>query len=312
MSDVNAEKAVQAGWSKPVPVSYNKRDLILYALATGSSDLRYVFENHDNFAALPWYPVVSCFKGTSSDVVSFPSDSMQDLSSHADGLPVPAGAVLDGERYLELINPLPLDGTNLALKGRVLGVFDKQTGATVEQEQILFNTQTNMQYCRIISASFYVGVTGFKSAGTSNSIKLTTPKRSPDAVVEQQTNALSATLYRLSGDYNALHIDPEMAQALGFKAPILHGLCSFGHSARHVLATFGGNDAKNFKAIRVRFSSPVMPGQTLVTKMWKDDQTANRIVFEVSVKETGKICMSNCYMDLTNAVENTHKAQAKL
>ena len=91
------------------------------------------------------------------------------------------------------------------------------------------------------------------------------------------------------------HIDPEFPGVAGggFRAPILHGLCTMGHTIRQVFKEYCGNDASKFKACAVRFSSPVIPGETLVTKMWKD---GDRVAFIAEVKETGKVCISNAYL----------------
>jgi acyl dehydratase len=82
-------------------------------------------------------------------------------------------------------------------------------------------------------------------------------RRPPDAAVEEVTSADLAALYRLNGDYNPLHIDPEFAALGGFDRPILHGLCSFGLACKHVLKAFGGGDPAVLKSIKARACTPV-------------------------------------------------------
>ena len=147
-----------------------------------------------------------------------------------------------------------------------------------------------------MSGAFLVGAKGFVDSGISFSKKIPIPERPPDAIEELKTLPNQAQIYRISGDYNPLHVDPEMAQMSGFKAPILHGLCSLGFSARGVLRAFAGNDPARFKALKLRFSKPVMPGQTLIVEMWNTGE--NRIVFRTKVKETGKVAINNAFMEL--------------
>lgn len=115
----------------------------------------------------------------------------------------------------------------------------------------------------------------------------------------KKTQENQATVYRIaSGDYNPLHIDQSFAAMGGFKQPILHGLCSFGFSVRHVLETFGGNDSGNISEIKARFAKPVIPGQTLITELWKE---GNTIHFQTKVKETGQVAISGGHVTLKSA-----------
>ncbi len=72
--------------------------------------------------------------------------------------------------------------------------------------------------------------------------------------------------------------------------PILHGLCTFGFAGRAVYERFG-----RFRNIKVRFAGVVLPGQTLVTEMWREDR---RVIFQTRVKETGKLAIASAAAEL--------------
>eukprot|EP00747_Dinoflagellata_sp_TGD_P045680 gnl/TRDRNA2_/TRDRNA2_143978_c1_seq1.p1 gnl/TRDRNA2_/TRDRNA2_143978_c1~~gnl/TRDRNA2_/TRDRNA2_143978_c1_seq1.p1 ORF type:complete len:183 (-),score=22.65 gnl/TRDRNA2_/TRDRNA2_143978_c1_seq1:18-566(-) len=166
-------------------------------------------------------------------------------------------------------------------------------------------------YYRFWSAHFSIGkkIAEFDNAGTSRSIAVRIPHRPPDATERFKTSVLQSYMYSLTGDFNAPHVDQAVGEKLGYGGVIMQGLGSCGISSRAVLRTFGSNQSSNFHAVRVRFSQPVMPGQTLETQMWNDTTESaapvmpvqagmKRIVFRTVCLETGDTVISNAYMDL--------------
>jgi acyl dehydratase len=94
--------------------------------------------------------------------------------------------------------------------------------------------------------------------------------RPADVVLEFQTRRDQALLYRLCGDRNPLHADPDIARAAGFETPLLHGLCTYGICCRAVLQAFCEYEPSRLKSHSVRFSAPVFPGDVITVKLWRD------------------------------------------
>lgn len=195
---------------------------------------------------------------------------------------------------MELYKPLPRAG-KLKCEAVVADVLDKGSGLVILVDVYSYSGKELICYNQF--SIFLVGSGGIGGKRTSDKVKeaVPVPNRRPDAVLTDITSLNQAALYRLSGDWNPLHIDPNFASLAGFNRPILHGLCTFGYSARHVLQQFADNDVSRFKAIKARFAKPVYPGQTLQTEMWKE---GNRIHFQTKTQETGDIVISNAYVDL--------------
>lgn len=197
--------------------------------------------------------------------------------------------LLHGEQYLEIAQyPIPTSAT-LVSYPQLLEVVDKGSAAIVKSGTTTINKETGEKVFYNESTVFIRGSGGFggqkkpadRGASTAEN---KAPKREPDTVVEEKTTEEQAVLYRLSGDYNPLHVDPAFSKMGGFKVPILHGLCFFGISAKAVYQKYGA-----FRNIKVRFAGTVLPGQTLVTEMWKE---GGKVIFQTKVKETGKLAIS--------------------
>lgn len=249
-------------------------------------DLPYVFEGDENFQVIPTYGVIPPFNA----VAPF---GMSDLVPNFSPM-----MLLHGEQYLEVRQyPIPTEGKLIGYP-KLVEVVDKgksgiiTTGCTVKDATTgndVFYTEMSVV---IRGSGGFGGPKKGSDRGLSTAI-YAPPKRAPDAVVEEKTSTEQAAIYRLSGDYNPLHIDPEFSKVGGFETPILHGLCFFGFAGKHIAQKFG-----NFANIKVRFAGTVLPGQTLVTEMWKD---GDKIIFQQKVKETGKLSIAGAGATLVGA-----------
>lgn len=203
--------------------------------------------------------------------------------------------LLHGEQYLSILSyPIPTEA-RLLCKPHLVEVNDKGSAAVVTVGTTTTNAATGQDLFYQESTVFVRGSGGFggqsRPADRGPATKTHKPPgRKPDATVTEKTSADQAALYRLSGDYNPLHIDPSFAAVGGFKEPILHGLCFFGIAGKHLVNTYG-----NFKNVKVRFAGTVTPGQTLKTEMWREGKT---VVFQMVVEETGKLCIAGAGAEL--------------
>nr|XP_033784924.1 peroxisomal multifunctional enzyme type 2 isoform X2 [Geotrypetes seraphini] len=286
-SDIHPTKAIGQKFPSVV-FSYNHLQTILYALGVGMStkdpdNLKFLYEGHEDFCCLPTFGVIP-----STAVL------MGETLSSAPGLSFDLTKMLHGEQYLELYKPLPTTA-QLTSESTIVDVLDKGSGAALLLDVHTYCGKELICYNQF--TLFVVGAGGFGGKRISNKAKITVnpPNRPPDVIASDVTSVDQAALYRLSGDWNPLHIDPGFAALGGFQVPILHGLCTFGFAARHILKHYADNDVTKFKAIKVRFAKPVQPGHTLQTEMWKEE---SRIHFQCKVKETGQTAIVGAYVDL--------------
>jgi len=261
---------------EPTTHRYEEKDVMLYALGIGAGtepdELDFVYER--NLKVLPTFGVIPAFPA---------------LFAMGGAMAVNPAMVLHGEQRIELYGPIPTRGT-VTTTPTIRAIYDKGKGALIVIDAETVDEKGKPLFKNTFG-TFARGEGGFGGDRGPSGPTNVPPQRPPDAVVSMRTIPQQALIYRLSGDMNPLHADPDFAQIGGYDRPILHGLCTFGHVGRAVLKTHCGNDPTRLRALEVRFSGVVYPGETIVTELWREG--SNQIVLQARTQERGEVVISN-------------------
>ena len=256
---------------EPRKFDYTPKDVILYNIGIGATDIEYVWEN--KLRVIPSFAVVPPFTQLAASLGPMSANPMM---------------LLHGEQKIIIKkSPLPVEAKTINT-GVISDVFDKGKGALYRLHTVT-KTEDGVELFDNYFSLFVRGAGGWGGEKGPEAANVA-PNRPPDKVIEYQTLPIQAMIYRLSGDINPLHIDPNFAKVAGFDKPILHGLCSFGFVARAVIEACCGGDPDKLKEYEVRFRNPVFPGQKIIIKIWKEGST--RCVVEANTDD-GRLCIAN-------------------
>ncbi len=277
---------------------YTQTDAALYALAVGAAkdpldrtELLYINEfKGEEFRVLPTMAVLPATQVFLKAILAG--------KPTLEGLELPFAKGLHGEQYTEMYRPMP-PKAKLKHTMRLKEALDKgKSSVSVLEIHTTDEDGTPLYYNEF--TSFYTGTPGAGLKRVPSVAAAPLPERVPDAVIAEQTEVNQALLYRLCGDWNPMHVDPDYAAKAGYEKPFLHGLCTFGYAGRHVIKAFCNNDSRLFKSIRVRFAAIVMPGDTLETRMWRESPT--RVVFETRAVERDVVVLKGGSVEIFEQV----------
>jgi acyl dehydratase len=261
--------------------TYGDKDVMLYALGVGMShdpmderELAFTYEK--NLKVIPTAATVL------ASAMGRPARGEGQVEQKPGHRPSQINflMVVHGEQKVELHKPLPTSGTFTA-QGRTIGAFDKgkDKGAVIVNETV-WTDEKGEKVATLTGSTFARGDGGFGGPSEGQPEPHQIPSRKADLSVDISTREDQALLYRLNGDRNPLHSDPESAKRSGFPRPILHGLCTYGITCRAVLQAITGYDPDQILSHQARFSAPVFPGDTITVDLWKDGKN---ISFEARV-----------------------------
>ena len=266
--------------------SWTESDVLLYHLGVGAGSksddftspdaLRWTLDN-DNLQVLPSFAVVApTFHETNPPSLELP------------GCDINLAQVVHGSQAVEITGSVPTSGS-ASLTTSITDVWDKGKAAVIWQEGVA-TSPAGEELWRVRSSIFVRGEGGFGGdRGASTAVEV--PDRKADAVLNYTVTPQQALLYRLCGDRNPLHADPEFAKGAGFPAPILHGLCTYGIVLREVIDRFCGGNAAAVRSYDAKFAGVVFPGEKLHISAWDEGQ---RIIVSATVGDDHRPALSDC------------------
>jgi acyl dehydratase len=277
---------------EPIEHAYDARDAQLYALGVGfgadpldARQLRYVYEGVDGHSlqAVP----------TMVNVLAYPGFWAREPDTGIDWR-----QVVHAEQQIVLHAPLPARGRVVG-RNRVSALWDRGPGkgAFMQQQRDVRDASSGALLATVTQLNLLRGNGGFGHGGSEGAPPPphVVPDRRADASCELTTLPQAALIYRLSGDLNPLHADPAVAAAAGFERPILHGMATMGVAAHAVLRTLLDYDATRLATMRVRFTAPTLPGDTLCTELWVDGMVVS---LRTTAVERGVVVLDNARVDL--------------
>jgi acyl dehydratase len=284
---IDPEKAL-GGKIPASECSWANDDVILYHLGIGAGmekptdpkELEYTYEK--NLKVLPSFAVVPVFTSL-TDLATLP------------GVEINWALVLHGEQAIEVHKPIPV-ASEAVNERRIAGLYDKGKAALIVLEVATKEKSTGDKLFTNYFSIFARGEGGFGGdSGPKAGNKA--PEREPDLVTESRTLPQQALIYRLSGDKNPLHVDPEFAKIGGFDTPILHGLSSYGVVCKAVVDELLDGAVEKVAGYAARFAGVVYPGETIVTSMWNE---GDKVLVSAKTKERDTPVVSNCAIKIRN------------
>ncbi len=263
----------------PFELKYTWKDVVLYALGLGATneDLNFVYEND-----LKVYPTFAVLVPPFSELLPILEEADLNLAM-----------LLHAGEKIVIHKDISTEGTFVATT-KVSNIYDtgKHSVTYLEMEtkdkngDLIFNTTFS---------ALVRGDGGFGGEKPPKAGNVPPEGKEPDFRDEIATYKDQNLLYRLSGDLNPLHVDPEFAKMAGYDRCILHGLCTYGIAGRSILRSLCDNDPKRFKSFEVRFSNVVFPGDTIITEGWK--MSDEKYIIQTK-NQDGKVVLSNAAAEI--------------
>ena len=272
---------------EPRYMEYNWRDIALYALAVGakSEDLHYTYEKC--LKAIPTYGTIP-YWGT---VNVRPYQWMPlPASMILNDVIKPTISYLNMDHEIIMHRPIdPLKGT-FQYQEEIIDIYDRGEGkGAVVKTKVVVRDEAGNDVCTNYSTTFFHEAGGFGGKPMPKS-SVEIPDRKPDIETDDYVSPVQNLLYRLTGDTNRVHVDPEYAQEMGFETSFMQGLCSFGFSCRNLIDIIIPKEPERMVRMAAQMTSVLFPDTNVSVQVWKI--SSNTVYFRLINKDTDAIILN--------------------
>jgi acyl dehydratase len=258
-------------WGDPVEFAVERERLAAYAAATNDSIGPHAAGDY----ASPVFAVVPAFQALAMATTQVVPGELLMM-------------VLHGEQDFRLHAPIRPD-TTLTTRAMPIGLQPRSSGVTVtvkgetrDGDGELLVEQYMTSFVRGAQADEAVG-----DAAEPHPFDEALRGRDPDAEVTQTFDADQTFRYsEASGDPMPIHLDDDLAKAMGLPGIIIHGLCTMAFTSVAVIEHACPDDPSRLRRLAVRFAKPVQPEQSITTRIWDTGDGAHAFETESDQGET--------------------------
>lgn len=294
MSKVNLGEILIGKKMEPRYLEYNWRDIVLYALAVGAKreDLSYTYEK--NLKALPTYGTIP-YWGT----VNVRPYQWMPLpgSMIANDIIKPTISFLNMDHEIIMHRPIDAIKGTFQWQDEITDVYDRGEGkGAVVKTKVVVRDEAGNDVCTNYSTTFFHEAGGFGGKPMPKST-VVIPDREPDIEVDDYISPVQNLLYRLTGDTNLVHVDPDYAQKMGFETSFMQGLCSFGFSCRNLIAQLIPGQPERMSRMAAQMTSVLFPDTPVAVRIWRIEE--GKVYFRFINKMTGRAVLDRGVFEYT-------------
>ncbi len=255
-------RGLATGWRT---MTYNWRDVALYALAVGAGPEEPQYTYEKDMQVIPTFGVTP-YWGTVNVTPRLPRPTSVPVLVEEVLRPDASYVTLD----YEFLSPRPIPAGKGSFVHRDVppGLFDRGEGRGMAvRSQLEVFDEAGVLLCTNRCTTLFPTLGGYGGTPLVKA-KSPIPDRLPDHTVTDRVGPAQHLLYRLTGDTNLVHADREVAVSRGLEGPFVHDLCAFGYVCRLAIGVLFPGRPERLRRMYAGMKTVLYPDTPLELELW--------------------------------------------